>query len=95
MSEARTLVSTDRAVKPARARGYDEAWAEVQARVRALGGKAWRFRSQADPCRHVEFLEFAANSDPRRDPDVEIALGRLDPFGAGSTVEWTDASAER
>lgn len=91
MTRRRRLVGTRREVPAGRAAAYDALWAEVQAAATGMGAHAWRFVAAADPERYLEFLEFAAASDPRRSPPLAGALARLEDEFAGEAEEWDEA----
>jgi hypothetical protein len=89
---ARRLLCTRRTVDPARRTAYDAAWSDLQAAVRARGAHAWRFVAEPRPDLFLEFLEFAAGSDPRATPAIAAALDALDrEFGTGATDEWRES----
>jgi hypothetical protein len=91
MSRRRRLVGTRREVPAERRAEYDPLWAEVQAAATAMEAHAWRFVSAASPERFLEFLEFAATSDPRRAPPLADVLARLESAFAGEAEEWDEA----
>lgn len=88
----RRLVSLRREVPQDRSALHAELWEAVSRPVTAAGGHAWRFVSSADERQSLEFLEFKAGSDPRRDPRVAEALKRLDEaVGPAQVEEWLEA----
>jgi hypothetical protein len=86
-------VSIRRTVPAAAQPAYERGWAGVQAAARALGGRAWRFRSALDGSTFIEFLEFAAAGDPRADAGFAGQLAALDALHPGTAEEWTDATS--
>ena len=88
---ARRLVGQIRTVAaPARA-AYDARWEEVRGAATALGAHAWRFASTIHPERYLEFLEFAADRDPRHDASLAGPLLALDrDLGAAEAEEWEE-----
>jgi hypothetical protein len=88
---ARRLVSQTRTVPAADRAGYDAGWERVRAAVTALGAHAWRFQSTIHPERYLEFLEFAADRDPRPDATVAAPLHDLDrDLGPAEAEEWLE-----
>jgi hypothetical protein len=87
----RHLVAQTRDV-PAEARAaYDARWVELHAAATALGAHAWRFRSTIHPERYLEFLEFAADHDPRQEAPVAGPLLALDrDLGPAEVEEWEE-----
>lgn len=94
--KSRTLVSTRRLVPPGRRAEYDAAWARLHASATPRGAHAWRFRAAAREDVFLEFLEFAAGDDVRREAEASEALRALDAsFGAPPppphpTEEWIE-----
>ena len=87
----RRLVGQTRTVAAAARAGYDAAWERVRAAATALGAHAWRFQSTIHPDRYLEFLEFAAERDPRRDATVAAPLLALDrDLGPAGAEEWVE-----
>ena len=87
----RHLVSQIRDVALASRTRYDARWGEVQRAVTERGAHAWRFVSGIQPDRYIEFLEFAADADPREDAGVSSTLRALDEeLGAALVEEWRD-----
>jgi hypothetical protein len=88
---ARRLVSQIRKVpEPARA-AYESRWEHLRRAATALGAHAWRFRSSIHPERYLEFLEFAADGDPRPDAAVADLLLSLDrDLGPAEVEEWEE-----
>ena len=80
---------------------YDAAWARLRDAATARGAHAWRFISAVRPDLFLEFVEFAADADPRSRPEIVNALEALDrEFGtaAGPTAaveEWREVTAGR
>nr|MBA4158591.1 hypothetical protein [Gemmatimonadota bacterium] len=72
--KTRHLVSTRRTVPESRRAAYDAAWTPLQAAATGLGAHAWRFRSADHGDLFLEFLEFAADADPRETPRVVALL---------------------
>ena len=94
----RHLVSIRRSV-PAERRGeYDAVWARLHDTATTRGAHAWRFVSAIRPDLVLEFLEFAADADPRSRPEIADALEVLDQeFGttadhAAAVEEWREAT---
>jgi hypothetical protein len=87
----RQLVSTHRKVAERLTPEYDAAWERLRAEVGAAA-HAWRFRSMTDRSGFVEFLEFPADGDPRRQGRVVEILRELDAIAAGKVEVWTDAT---
>jgi hypothetical protein len=54
---------------------------------------AWRFHEERDPSLYLEFLEFAAGSDPREEGEVATAIRSLDLLGIGDSELWIDANS--
>lgn len=90
MSGPRRLVSTRRRTDPAARERYDALWSALQGAATAAGAHAWRFVARGDPDLHLEFLEFAAGSDPRDLPEVHSLLARLGAEVGGAEVEEWD-----
>ena len=87
----RRLVGQTRTVAAAARAGYDAGWERVRAAATALGAHAWRFQSTIHPDRYLEFLEFAADRDPRPHPSVAgplLALAR--DLGPAEAEEWVE-----
>ncbi len=94
MSERR-LVSVRRRVPRERWSEYDAAWARLHRAATARGAHAWRFVSGERENLYIEFLEFAAGSDPRSDPEAAAALADLQKsFGdappSAAVEEWRE-----
>ena len=88
---ARQLVSQARAVPISARAGYDALWEQLRAATTALGAHAWRFQSTIHPDRYLEFLEFAAERDPRQDATVAASLLALDrDLGPAEAAEWAE-----
>ncbi|MBW3628256.1 MAG: hypothetical protein KY464_03060 [Gemmatimonadetes bacterium] len=88
---ARQLVSQIRTVPEEARSRYDSGWEEVRREATALGAHAWRFHSTIHPERYLEFLEFAANGDPREEATVAAPLLALDrDFGTAEVEEWEE-----
>jgi hypothetical protein len=88
---ARHLVSQERRVEPASRVAYDAAWEALRGAATAAGAHAWRFRSTIHPERYLEFLEFAADRDPRQDAAVADPLLALDrDLGPAEPEEWEE-----
>jgi hypothetical protein len=90
VKEPRRLVSTRRSVPAARRAAYDALWTRVQAAASARDAHAWRFASAEREDLFLEFLEFAAGSDPRASPALSAPLARLEAEFAGGSEEWTE-----
>jgi hypothetical protein len=92
MSAERRLVSLRRSVPSPRMEAYGALWTSLAEEVVRAGAHAWRFVSPQDPELHLEFLEFKAAVDPRREPPVRALLDRLDvEAAAAATEEWLAA----
>ena len=90
MSARRLIAQTRRVEAPARA-AYDAGWEAVRGAATERGAHAWRFRSTIHPDRYLEFLEFAAERDPRRDAAVAAPLLALDrDLGPAEAEEWEE-----
>ena len=88
---ARQLVSQTRSVPVSARPVYDAAWERLRAAATALGAHAWRFQSTIHPDRYLEFLEFAADRDPRADATVAAPLLALDrDLGPAGAEEWVE-----
>ena len=88
---ARQLVSQIRTVPAAARPRYDALWEDVRREATALGAHAWRFHSTIHPERYLEFLEFAAAGDPRRESAVADPLLALDrDLGTAEVEEWEE-----
>jgi hypothetical protein len=73
--------------------GYRAAWDRVAERMKVLGGRAWAFRSVADPNRHIEFIEWKQSEDAAdllADAELNAALARLDDYGRGTIDTWVE-----
>jgi hypothetical protein len=90
----RILISTTRRIDSRQLTGYDSAWSDFRGAALARGAKAWRFRSPHDDSLYLEFLEFAGEADPRRDPELERAGRELEALAAGRAEEWEDANIQ-
>jgi len=88
----RRLVSTRREVTSEDLATYDAAWAALEQRARDAGAHAWRFVSAAYPVLYLEFLEFAADADPRGKGAVADALHAIDRIAPGSAEEWDETA---
>ena len=92
----RHLVSIRRSVPTPDRREYDAGWQRVRQAATECGAHAWRFASTVHPDLFLEFLEFATNRDPRREPGVSAALLELSRQfpaatpAADSVEEWTE-----
>lgn len=92
----RHLVSMRRRVPPERRGEYNAAWERLRRSATTYGAHAWRFISAGRNDLYLEFLEFAADADPRDQPDVTVALGDLDSafqdshFSAEPVEEWRE-----
>jgi hypothetical protein len=87
----RRLVGLRRRVPSDRRAAYDAAWAAARDRAERRGAHAWRFVAAGSAELFLEFLEFAAESDPRDDPQLAAALRRLDrELGAADVEEWDE-----
>jgi hypothetical protein len=92
----RHLVSIRRSIPESGHGEYDAAWQRVQHAATEQGAHAWRFVSATHTDLFLEFLEFEANRDPRREPVVAAALRDLDrrfpaPAPPADAVEeWTE-----
>ena len=88
---ARHLVSQTRPVPISARAGYDALWERLREAATAAGAHAWRFQSTVHPDRYLEFLEFAAERDPRTDATVVAPLLALDrDLGPAGTEEWVE-----
>lgn len=88
---SRRLVSLRRLVPAEQRAAYDAAWEEVRRCAVGQGAHAWRFASVSEAGVFLEFLEFAAESDPRLHADVLAALLHLDQAtGRASCEEWLE-----
>jgi hypothetical protein len=88
---ARRLVGQVRTVAAAARGEYDARWEELRGAANALGAHAWRFHSTIHPDRYLEFLEFAADRDPRPDDRLAGRLLALDhAFGPADVEEWDE-----
>ena len=88
---ARHLVSQTRSVPISARAVYDALWERVRESATALGAHAWRFQSTIHPDRYLEFLEFAAERDPRTDASVAAPLLALDrDLGPAEAEEWVE-----
>ena len=88
---ARRLVGQIRTVAAADRAGYDARWEELRSAATAFGAHAWRFHSTIHPDRYLEFLEFAADRDPRLDETVGGPLLALDrDLGPAEAEEWDE-----
>ena len=87
----RRLLSTRREIPLQDRDRYDLAWAALERAATALAAHAWRFRSSIYPSGYLEFLEFAAGSDPRDDPSVSGPLAALDEIAPGEVESWDEA----
>ncbi|HEV2132320.1 MAG TPA: hypothetical protein VGR27_14490 [Longimicrobiaceae bacterium] len=74
----RRLVATRRLVSPERRAEYDAAWVRLHTAATARGAHAWRFAAADRGDVYVEFLEFAAEHDPREDFEAGAALRTLE-----------------
>jgi hypothetical protein len=73
--------------------GYQNSWQRVSDRMRTLGGRAWMFRSTAEPDRHIEFLEWKQSEDGDdllTDSELAAALNSLDQYGSGTSETWIE-----
>lgn len=87
----RRLLCIRRIVPEGREEAYRTLWARLAEIVRESGSHAWRFVDPVDDRSRLEFLEFEAANDPRRDPTAVDVLGRLDHAIAASQVEeWLE-----
>lgn len=86
----RRLISLRRRVPPERGQEYHELWAEARRLATGQGAHAWHFVSATSPGEHLEFLEFRADGDPRREPELAGVLRRLDGIGAARVEEWQE-----
>lgn len=85
----RRLLCLRRTVDPGREREYRALWAELKGLAENSGAHAWRFASPSDPAERLEFLEYEAGHDPRR--EAGAILARLDSeIGAASVEEWLE-----
>ena len=88
---ARQLVSLVRTVAETAHAAYDSRWEDLRGAATALGAHAWRFHSTLHPERYLEFLEFAADGDPRGDATVAGLLLALDrDLGPAEVEEWEE-----
>lgn len=88
---ARRLVGQIRMVPAQAGCAYEARWEELRAAATALGAHAWRFQSTIQPERYLEFLEFAADRDPRLDETVAGPLLALDrDLGPAEAEEWEE-----
>lgn len=92
MSERR-LISTHRRVPESAIPRYESGWAEVTQIARRMDLRAWRFRSENDPSRFVEFLEYGRGEHPSRRPELASALEGLEGISPGEVEDWRDASS--
>lgn len=90
MKSERRLISTRRTVSAARREAYEAAWSRVHFEATRQGSHAWRFASAARGDLFLEFLEFAADSDPRREPQLADALARIEAEFTGEGEEWVE-----
>ncbi|CAN5691498.1 hypothetical protein BH23GEM6_BH23GEM6_25570 [soil metagenome] len=89
---SRRLVSIRREIMDEALTSYDSAWAALEQRVTASGAHAWRFVSAAYPMRYLEFLEFAADADPRGESGVADALAAIGRIAPGTVEEWDETA---
>jgi hypothetical protein len=88
---ARRLVGQTRSVAAQDRAAYDARWEELRSAATALGAHAWRFLSTIHPERYLEFLEFAADRDPRLHATVAGPLLALDrDLGPAEAEEWEE-----
>ncbi len=85
----RQLVSIRREILRQQREEYDAAWVRLHAAATARGAHAWRFASASREDLYIEFLESAAEQDPRDDAAVAAALRELETtFGTNAVEEW-------
>jgi len=76
-------------VDPEREPEYRSLWTELKERAESSGAHAWRFASPHDPAERLEFLEYEAGHDPRR--EAGAILAKLDnEVGPASVEEWLE-----
>lgn len=77
---------------PSQAEGeYATLWSELSRVATSAGCHAWRFRSPSDERERLEFLEFEATADLRRNDEAARILERLDgEIGMSSVEEWLE-----
>jgi hypothetical protein len=95
MMASRTLLAVERRVPEATWSGYELGWRRFVVAATAAGAKAWRFRSAQNAELFMEFLEFDAGADPRREGEVSAAGVDLESFGSSRSEEWIDANLSR
>lgn len=89
--EERRLLCIRRSVPEAGEEQYRTLWARLAGIVRESGSHAWRFVDPQDSRSRLEFLEYEAVNDPRRHPEANEVLKRLDAEIAPSSVEeWLE-----
>ncbi len=87
----RRLLCIRRTVPEADEELYRTLWAQLGAMVRESGSHAWRFVDPDKSRSRLEFLEFEAVNDPRRDSGAAGLLSRLDREIAPAEVEeWLE-----
>lgn len=89
----RRLISTLRRVSSSDLARYHDGWAEVTQIARRMDLQAWRFRSENDESRFIEFLEYGSGEHPSRRPEMAAALERLQGISRGEVEDWRDASS--
>jgi hypothetical protein len=94
MMAARELVSQIREVPGNQRESYDACWERLRVAAVGRGAHAWRFVSSIHPHRYLEFLEYAADADPRLHSSVADALAALGrEIGAADAEEWRELTA--
>ena len=88
----RRLVSIRRRVPTDRLEEYLTLWLDLRAAAKERGAHAWNFVSADVPEVYLEFLEFGAESDIRRDTEVLAAIKALhesfgEPYPPAQTLE--------
>lgn len=86
----RRLVSLRRRVAAEQDQAYRTLWEEARRLATEHGAHAWRFAAATDPRERLEFLEFRADADPRREPELAAVLRRLDGIAAANVEEWDE-----
>lgn len=92
----RRLVSLRRQAPHERRSEYDASWGRLATAASAEGAHAWRFVSAERDELFLEFLEFAADRDPRVDTECSAALRTLHalfptpPPAAAFVEEWVE-----
>ena len=85
---SRRLLSVVREVPEGGRAEYDRLWYTLRDAAVAAGAHGWRFASESEPDRYIEFIEFAADGDPVSTPPVPEALDALDRHFPGDAGRW-------